>query len=51
MAVEITAGTVKGLSAETVEALSASKQEPTWMRDKRLAAWKLSQELRHADWH
>jgi Fe-S cluster assembly protein SufD len=45
VAVDITEGTVKGLSAETVEALSASKHEPTWMRDKRLTAWKLSQEL------
>jgi Fe-S cluster assembly protein SufD len=43
--VEIKEGTVRALSAETVEALSASKQEPTWMRDKRLAAWKLSQGL------
>ena len=45
MSVEITEGTVRDLSAETVEALSASKREPTWMRDKRLLAWKLSQEL------
>jgi Fe-S cluster assembly protein SufD len=45
VSVEIKEGSVKGLSAETVEALSASKQEPVWMRDKRLAAWKLSQEL------
>ena len=34
-----------GPSAEAVEALSASKQEPAWMRDKRLAAWRLSTEL------
>lgn len=34
-----------GPSAEAVEALSASKQEPTWMRDKRRSAWKLSTEL------
>ena len=33
------------LSAEAVETLSASKHEPTWMRDRRLAAWRLSQEL------
>ena len=33
------------LSAEAVEALSASKNEPEWMRDKRRAAWQLSQEL------
>ena len=33
------------LSAEAVEALSASKNEPAWMRDKRRAAWQLSQEL------
>ncbi len=33
------------LSAEAVEALSASKNEPAWMRDKRHAAWQLSQEL------
>ena len=34
-----------GPSAEAVEVLSASKQEPTWMRDKRRAAWQLSTEL------
>jgi Fe-S cluster assembly protein SufD len=45
VSVEIKEATVRALSAETVEALSASKQEPIWMRDKRLAAWKLSQEL------
>ena len=33
------------LSAEAVDALSASKNEPAWMRDKRRAAWQLSQEL------
>lgn len=33
------------LSVETVEALSAAKNEPAWMRDKRRAAWQLSQEL------
>ena len=33
------------LSAEAVEALSAAKNEPAWMRDKRRAAWQLSQEL------
>ena len=36
---------VQTLSAEAVEALSASKHEPTWMRDRRLAAWQTSQEL------
>jgi len=36
---------VQTLSAEAVETLSASKHEPTWMRDRRLAAWQLSQEL------
>ena len=36
---------VQALSAEAVEALSASKHEPTWMRDWRLAAWQTSQEL------
>ena len=45
MSVEIKEGTVSALSAETVEALSVAKQEPTWMLQKRLAAWKLSQEL------
>ena len=42
MAVETNAS---DLSAEAVEALSASKNEPAWMRDKRHAAWQLSQEL------
>ena len=36
---------VQTLSVEAVEALSASKHEPTWMRDRRLAAWQTSQEL------
>ena len=36
---------VQTLSAEAVETLSASKHEPTWMRDRRLAAWQLSEEL------
>ena len=36
---------VQTLSAEAVETLSASKHEPTWMRDRRLAAWRLSQQL------
>jgi len=34
-----------GLSVEAVDTLSASKQEPAWMRDKRRAAWQLSQNL------
>ena len=33
------------LSAEAVDALSAAKNEPAWMRAKRRAAWRLSQEL------
>ena len=33
------------LSVEAVEAVSAAKNEPAWMRDKRRAAWQLSQEL------
>jgi len=33
------------LSAETLEALSAAKNEPAWMRDKRRAAWQLNREL------
>ena len=33
------------LSAAAVEALSVAKNEPAWMRDKRRAAWQLSQEL------
>ena len=36
---------VQTLSAEAVETLSASKHEPTWMRDRRLAAWQLSEGL------
>jgi Fe-S cluster assembly protein SufD len=36
---------LRGPSAEAVEALSTAKQEPAWMRHKRQAAWKLSQEL------
>jgi Fe-S cluster assembly protein SufD len=45
VSVEITEGAVRDLSTETVEALSAAKREPPWMRDKRLLAWELSQEL------
>jgi len=33
------------LSAEAVLALSAAKNEPGWMRDRRLEAWRLSQTL------
>jgi Fe-S cluster assembly protein SufD len=36
---------LRGPSAEAVEALSAAKQEPAWMRDKRRAAWMLSETL------
>ena len=36
---------VETLSAEAVTTLSACKHEPTWMRDRRLAAWRQSQEL------
>ena len=42
MAVEANTGE---LSAAAVEALSSSKNEPAWMRDKRRAAWRLSREL------
>ena len=42
MAVETNAS---DLSAAAVEALSAAKNEPAWMREKRRAAWQLSQEL------
>ncbi len=34
-----------GPSAEAVEAFSASKHEPNWLRDKRRSAWQLSTEL------
>jgi Fe-S cluster assembly protein SufD len=34
-----------GPSAEAVDALSARKQEPGWMRDRRRAAWQLSETL------
>lgn len=34
-----------GLTAEAVEALSAAKQEPAWMRDWRWQAWQRSQGL------
>jgi Fe-S cluster assembly protein SufD len=36
---------LRGPSAEAVEVLSAQKQEPAWMRDRRRAAWKRSEEL------
>ncbi len=45
MTVDTKGTALKGPSAEAVAALSAAKQEPAWMRDKRLAAWKLSQTL------
>lgn len=34
-----------GLSAEAVESLSISKNEPAWLRDKRRAAWQLGRQL------
>ena len=45
MTVETTGVSLQGLSVEAVDALSAAKQEPAWMRDKRRAAWTLSQDL------
>jgi Fe-S cluster assembly protein SufD len=43
--VESKTANLKGFSVDAVEALSASKQEPAWMRAKRLAAWEASQDL------
>jgi Fe-S cluster assembly protein SufD len=37
--------TLQGPTVEAVEALSACKQEPHWMRARRQAAWQLSQDL------
>ncbi|MGE3540429.1 MAG: Fe-S cluster assembly protein SufD [Candidatus Tectimicrobiota bacterium] len=34
-----------GLSQEAVETLSTAKHEPSWMHERRLTAWRLSQEL------
>lgn len=45
MSLDVQATAFSGPSAEAVEALSMSKQEPAWMRHKRLAAWELSQTL------
>lgn len=45
MIVDTKATALRGPSAQAVEALSASKQEPTWMRDRRQAAWQLSQTI------
>ena len=45
MTVDTEQAALRGPSPEAVGALSAAKQEPGWMRDKRWAAWKLSQEL------
>ncbi|MGQ4808189.1 hypothetical protein NKDENANG_01556 [Candidatus Entotheonellaceae bacterium PAL068K] len=45
MTVDAKEADLRGPSAAAVEALSASKQEPGWMRDKRWAAWRLCQEL------
>ncbi len=35
----------KGISAETVEALSSFKSEPGWLTEKRLHAWRVFEEL------
>lgn len=35
----------KGVSAETVKALSALKNEPGWLREKRLKAWRAFEEI------
>jgi Fe-S cluster assembly protein SufD len=43
--VNATAVALRGSSADAVETLSAAKQEPVWMRDKRRAAWMLSETL------
>lgn len=45
MIVDAREAALYGPTAEAVEALSATKHEPAWMRDKRRAAWELSQEL------
>lgn len=39
------AARVAGFNEETVRAASAAKNEPTWMLDKRLAAWQLFEAL------
>lgn len=41
MSVAVEEAALRGPSAEAVAALSASKQEPAWMRHKRLAAWEV----------
>src|ERR687894_3126601 len=35
----------KGLSAETVKALSAFKDEPSWLTERRLSAWRTSEKI------
>src|SRR5919106_6091905 len=35
----------KGVSAETVKALSAFKDEPAWLTEKRLEAWRVFEEM------
>ncbi|MCC6775828.1 MAG: Fe-S cluster assembly protein SufD [Hyphomicrobiales bacterium] len=39
MSVTVTEATLTGFSREAVEALSRSKGEPDWLRDRRLQAW------------
>ncbi|GIX45990.1 MAG: Fe-S cluster assembly protein SufD [Candidatus Tectimicrobiota bacterium] len=41
----MTVETLQQWSAEAVEALSAAKAEPSWMRERRLAAWRCFEEL------
>ena len=45
MSVAAEEAALRGPSAEAVAALSASKQEPAWMRHKRLAAWEVCRGL------
>ena len=35
----------KGVSAETVKALSAFKEEPSWLTEKRLSAWRTFEKM------
>jgi Fe-S cluster assembly protein SufB len=41
---------VRGLSRELVEHISASKQEPTWMREKRISAYELYKKTPLPQW-
>ncbi|HMN27936.1 MAG TPA: Fe-S cluster assembly protein SufD [Caldilineaceae bacterium] len=42
---EVLAAAINGFTVETVRALSAARSEPAWLLERRLAAWRLFEEM------